>query len=199
MIILDTWTAIGGLASVVAAAAALVTIIYARATVHEARQTRDESHQAHLEEMTDRRAAAETSAVMHHDEMQARDRALAAELSLQRIVQVGRVVDALLDLVDTARKELDDPPPLLSRDHPIRMTRIPHRQMQLRVAVELLDRLGGPTFAKTQELAKDAFIADGRNPTAVISAGTTALTEINTVVESDVDGTRLLATRFADD
>src|SRR6266516_2850884 len=102
MILADAWSAVGGIAAVVAAGAALITIWYARATVGEARAARREASDAHTEEMAEQRSALQASTAAHQEQMRERERALATEIKLQRIVQLERVAEVLTDLADTA-------------------------------------------------------------------------------------------------
>src|SRR6266516_2713188 len=102
MILADAWSAVGGIAAVVAAGAALITIWYARATVGEARAARREASVAHTEEMAEQRSALQASTAAHQEQMRERERALATEIKLQRIVQLERVAEVLTDLADTA-------------------------------------------------------------------------------------------------
>lgn len=194
LLLADFWSALGGMASVVAAISALVTIGYARATVREARRARKESRDAHEEEITElrsatkaaiaeQRAAAEASAAAHREEMHERDRALRADLTLQRIGQVERISQLLLSLVETAREESINPPPPLSPPMPLRATKVPAMLVRLGVAVSILDSLGGPELLVANKLARQGY-GGGSNPMEVVGSGLDALREIDSLVRN---------------
>jgi hypothetical protein len=183
MILADAWSAVGGIAAVVAALAALITIWYARATVGEARTARREATAAHAEDLAEQRRALETSAASHQQQMQQRAQALATELKLQRIVQLERIAEVLTDLADIARDEAIAPPPRpVSYPTAFRMSRIPAALARLRTAVALLDALGGPRLAAASQLAGQA---GGTPPETTLSSALAALQEIETLARNE--------------
>lgn len=87
------------IASGVAAVAALLTVYYARATVSEARKSRQETSLAHTEEMSQEAQLLEATTTAHEQEMAERADALARELWLQRLTQLGKVQELLGEAV----------------------------------------------------------------------------------------------------
>lgn len=112
----------GGIASGLAAVAALVAILYARLTVHEAKLGREQSRAAHIEAVAEQKAAAQALACAHREEMTERHLAHEAELTMQRIVAIQQTSKLLLELIDVAREEAINPPPLLNPPLPFRAT-----------------------------------------------------------------------------
>src|SRR5262249_12292571 len=113
MTVASVTSAVGSVASVIAAVAALITVFLARTTVLEARRARSEARTAHEEAMVEWQEARRAAANQHRDEMTERARAFSAEITLQRVIQVEHVVESLVDVVDTARSEAIDPPPVM--------------------------------------------------------------------------------------
>ncbi len=183
MILADAWSAVGGIAAVVAAGAALITIWYARATVGEARAARREASDAHTEEVAEQRSALQASTAAHQEQMRERERALATEIKLQRIVQLERVAEVLTDLADTARAEAIQPPgrPVTDQSGQ-RMTRIPAVLARLRVAVALLDALGAPRLIAAGKLGRQA---GGTPPQTTLSSALDALREIESLARNE--------------
>lgn len=74
---------------------------------------------------------------------------------MQRLVQAGRLSDALIAMVRTAREEIFNPPgPAVGTQ---RATFIPTVQAQLRAELALFYALGGPVLATADELAGKAY------------------------------------------
>ena len=88
MVIANAWTVVSSVSALVAAAAALATIWFARRTVIESRAARREAHEAHTEEMGQQSALLAATTTAHEREMTERERALASQLVLQRLVQM---------------------------------------------------------------------------------------------------------------
>src|SRR5437879_4714344 len=86
----NAWTVVGSVSAVVAAAAALVAVWFARRTVLEARAGRREAHDAHAEEIREQTRLLEATTLAHEQEMAAREHASASEIVFQRLVQTGR-------------------------------------------------------------------------------------------------------------
>ena len=138
----------GTIAAVVAALAALVTIIYARRTVLDGRDAHRELMDAQAKSRSDFTAA-------HDEEMTARQRALSSEIAIQRLVQAARITDVLIAIARTAWDEaLQTPAPAANSQ---RATFIPTLQAHLRVALALFYALGGPALAIADELADKAY------------------------------------------
>lgn len=179
-------------ASIVAAVAALVTILYARATVREARHARRENRDAHLEEIAEMRqatnaavaeqqAATEASAAQHRAQMAERDRALEAELAVQRLTQLDRISELLLLLADVARDETRDPPAKLGPG--ITGTRLPGILRRLRNAITVLEALGGPELLAAGPLARRGYGA-GSHAISYLGDALDALEEIDALTRA---------------
>lgn len=179
-------------ASILAAVAALVTILYARATVREARDGRRENRGAHLEEIAEMRqattaavaeqqAATEASAAQHRVEMAERDRALAAELAVQRLTQLDRISELLLLLADVARDEARNPPERLAPA--ISGTRLPGILRRLRNAITVLEALGGPELLAAGPLARRGY-GGGSDAVSFLGDALDALEEIDKLVRA---------------
>jgi len=186
MILADAWSAVGGIAAVVAALAALITIGFAWATVHEASAARREASAAHKEEMAEQRRALQASTAAHQEQMRERQRALATEIKLQQIVQLERVAEVLTDLADTARAEAIQPP-----GRPVtfptdqagqRLTGIPADLARLGAAVALLDALGGPHLVAASQLVRQP---GGTPAQRTLSSAINALREIESLARNE--------------
>ncbi len=183
MLIADVPNTVGGAASVVAAVAALVTIIYARATVVQARAARREANQAHTEETHQQAQLLEATRVAHDQEMAERERALASELFLQRLVQLGRITDVLGEVADVARIEQVQPPPLIEGT-PFRLTRTTGMLARLEAAVVIFESLGGPPLAKAEQLSKEGRRAN-TPPMRIVGDAMAALDEITFIAKDE--------------
>ena len=166
-----------------AAVAALVAVLYARETVIDARQARKEASADHRDQMAEERTAMEAATAAHHEEMAERRRSLDAEVTLQRIVQVERVADVLVDLMDAARAEGIAPPPFFEAST-IRATRIPGLLSRLRAALALLDALGGPPLLGASGIANTGY-GGGSSPTPLIGSTLDALREIELLAHNE--------------
>ncbi len=183
MILADAWSAVGGIAAVVAAVAALITIGFAWATVRQASAARREASNAHTEEMAEQRRALEASTAAHQEQLRERERALAAEIKLQRVVQLQRVAEVLTDLADAARAEAIQPPGRPVTDQTgRRLTGIPTVLARLRTAVALLDALGGPELPTARKLEGQA---GGTPAETTLSSAINALHEIESLARND--------------
>jgi hypothetical protein len=119
----------GTIAAVVAALAALATVLYARRTVLDGRD-------AHRTLMADRQRA--------HD----------AEVALQRLVQAERLIDALTAMARTAHEETVKPPMVIDGN---RWTFIPTSQAQLRAEIAVFYALGGPKLSEADDLGQMTY------------------------------------------
>jgi hypothetical protein len=180
----DTWTTIGSGASVVAAIAALMAVRYARETVRESRAGRTDARRDHAESLREQRALLDAAHRGHEDEMAEREKALARELALQRIVQLDRVGRALIRLTEVARAEAITPPPALDPVQPIRLSAIPSVVAQLRMALRLFNRLGGPALNAAERLAEAGPHA-GTPATSVLGDAFGALSEVEQIARND--------------
>src|SRR5260370_29647978 len=156
----------GTVAAVVAALAALVTVIYARRTVLDGRdahrelvaaqaQARDDFATAHREQVAEQAQARAESAAAHREQMAERQHALAADISLQRLIQAGLLAEVLTAIARAAREETLTPPGPAAGSQ--RATFIPTLQAQLRAVLALFYALGGPRLADAAELAQKAY------------------------------------------
>jgi hypothetical protein len=183
VLIADALNTVGGLASVVAAGAALVTIMYARATVVQARTARQEASQAHAEEAQQQAQILEATRLAHEQEMAERERALASELYLQRLVHLGRITDLLGEVADVARIEQAQPPPLIEGT-PFRLTRTTGMLARLEAAVVIFESLGGPQLAKAEQLSKEGRRAN-TPPMRIVGEAMAVLDEITFIAKDD--------------
>jgi hypothetical protein len=110
----DAWTAIGGIGSTLAVAAAVVAIYFAKKTVDEARAGREAERKAHEDVLASHRAQLDALTAAHREEMAQRAQALEAERDLEVVRRLDRLARALLDLADCARDEAINPPARLS-------------------------------------------------------------------------------------
>jgi hypothetical protein len=183
MVMADVLNAVGGVASVIAAGAALVTVVYARATVAQARAARHESREAHAEETRQQTALLEAMRMAHEQEMVERERALASDLILQRLVQLGRVTDLLGELADIARTEQTSPPPLIEGT-PFKLTRTTGVLVRLEAAIAVFEGLGGPPLAKAERLSKEGRRAN-TPPMRIVGDAMAALDEIAFIAKDE--------------
>jgi hypothetical protein len=151
MVTADAWSTVGSLAAVVAALAALVTVWFARRTVMEARAGRREQHDAHTAEIHQQERLLNATVTAHEREMQERDRALAAELVLQRIAHLRGITNTLRQLSDLARDDIEYEPSTIPFT-PIRLTRITGAIVHLRALLAMFESLGGPPLMQAQNL-----------------------------------------------
>jgi hypothetical protein len=176
MVVADVLNAVGGMASVVAAGAALVTVIYARATVIQARAGRREAKDAHAEETRQQAQLLEATRMAHEQEMVEREKALASEMFLQRLVHLGRITDLLGDVADVARAEEINPPPT-TEGTMIRLTRTTGMLARLEAAITIFESLGGPALATAEKQSRKGRMAN-TPPMRILGDAMSALDEI---------------------
>ena len=180
MLLADTWGAVAVAAAVLAAGAALVTVLYARGTVIQAREAREDARRVHLDEMQEAAAAREAAAAQHRLEIEERRRALDAELRLARLHELGRVAGLLTGLRVIVEHEIE---------HGIVIglgsrTRIPNALAELAAAVEILRALGGPTLQEAGMLG--ATRSGGQDANVYVGSITAALDEVEALARNDV-------------
>jgi hypothetical protein len=138
----------------VAAVAALLTVYYARATVSEARKSRREASSAHTEEMSREAQLLEATTAAHEQEMVARADALARELWLQRLTQLGKVQELLGEAVEAAHSEIGKrqlgSPAIVG----IGSTQLSSALLRVEAALVILARLGGPVLPEVRNMAE---------------------------------------------
>jgi hypothetical protein len=205
------WTVFATVAAVVAAGAALVTVVYARRTVvdgraahHELMKTQREASDgfvtahreamdaqqlaredfttAHREAMAAQAVAREDFAAGRAEEMAERKRALDAQIALERLTQAGRVTEILITMARTARDETLNPPPTAAGAQ--RATFIPSVQAQLRSGLAVFYALGGPALETADELADKAYSLTTQ-PTEMLKLATNSLGELKRLTDRD--------------
>jgi hypothetical protein len=169
---------------VAAAVAALATILYARSTVQEARGARQESHRDHLQEAEAQTAFLNASSAQHQEEMAEWRRAFEAETKLQRLTQIERIAEAVLDVITAARQEHVAPSPKIAEPMPFRATIIPAVLARLRASVAVLDALDGPHMDAVSKLAEMSYGA-GDHAMPIVGAGIGALREIEWAIRRE--------------
>lgn len=183
MMVADVLNGVGGIASVIAAGAALVTVLYARATVVQARAARLEAKEAHAEETRQQAQLLEATRMAHEQEMVEREKALASEMFLRRLVQLGRITDLLGEVADVARIEHISEPPLIDGT-PFKLTRTTGILTRLEAAIVILESLGGPSLAKAEQLSKEGRRVN-TPPMKIVGDAMTALDEITSLARSN--------------
>ena len=119
--------------------------------------------------LAEQRTATEASEAAHREQMAERERALTAEMTVQRVAQVERISTLLLNLVDVARDEQLRPPEPLDEGSPFRATAIPAILVRLQSAVLILESLGGPRLLRPSR-SRPGY-GGGSNAMAIASAG----------------------------
>jgi len=182
----ESWLTVAGqVAALIAAAAALTAILYARSTVKEARTTSaqlGEIGKAAQAGVTEQRATVETLGTAHREEMAERARALEAELVGRRLAQLERVSEVLLELVDVTQAEYVAPPYQLEPGKTL--TRVPALLIRVQGAVAILAHLGGPELVNAKQLGRSAYRGRDLLP-QVRGVAIDALSEIETLARND--------------
>lgn len=183
MVLADVLNAVGGVASVIAAGAALVTVVYARATVIQARAGRREAKDAHSEETRQQAQLLEATRMANEQEMAEREKALASEMFLQRLVHLGRITDLLGEVADVARTEEIHPPPTTAGTA-ITLTRTTGMLARMEAAITIFESLGGPPLATAKKLSKEGRVAK-TPPMRILGDAMSALDEIAFLVREN--------------
>jgi hypothetical protein len=181
VILADTWGTVGGIASVVAAGAALVTIHFARATVREAHQARQDASAAHKELVDLQNEELQSSRKAFVEEVAARERATDAQIRVQRMTQVERIGDILGRVVELAREEapiFGDGPPRIIPDH---FRTLPAVLTQLGAALTVLEQLGGPELTSARQLSADGA---GEPSPRVLGGAVSAMQQLETFIQN---------------
>lgn len=164
---------ISDLSSGIAALAALAAVYYARATVSEAQKARSEASQAHVEAMSRERQLLEATKVAQEQEIAERERALARELWLERLRQLGKLQDLLWEAADIGRFELDNPPRQIAGQSGT-WTRLTGVLLRVEAALVSLERLHGPALPEMRQMAVNCRHI-GTPPGQVVSETMSAL------------------------
>lgn len=164
---------IGGLASGIAAVAALAALYYAHATVSEARKSRREASQAHAEAMAHEIQLLEATKTAQEREIAERQKVLAREMWLERLRQLGKVQDLLWEAADIGRREIDNPPPQIA-GQPGTWTRLTGVLLRVEAALVSLEQLGGPALPDMRQTVMNCRQI-GTPPGRVVSEAMSAL------------------------
>jgi hypothetical protein len=166
------------------ASASLAAVVYARKTVAESIQGRKDGGKAHREQMAElakaRQDASQQSgaqllemvnagsaaANQHAVEMDDRRRMAETEAQNRRIVQLERISELVLEIVDTARAEFRDQPPPLSPGHT--GSRLYGMFRRLNNALASFAALGGDVPQPVMNFAHDGPL-NARNHGALLS------------------------------
>ena len=150
----------------------------------EPRKARTESSAAHAEETGQQaKLLDEATTAVHQQEAQERERVLASDLLLQRLIQLGRITDVLRELADIACTQMVDEPPLMTGT-PSRLTRTTGMLARLEAATVIFESLGGPTLSKAESLAKEGRRAN-TPPGTILGDAMGVLDEITFLARSD--------------
>jgi hypothetical protein len=84
-----------------------------------------------------------------------RERDAESERVVQRLVQLSAITDVLRELTDIARDEEVHPPVRTDANQPL--SRVPSRLSQLRAALSIYERLGGPFMNQASQLASMGY------------------------------------------
>jgi len=181
VIIADAASAVGGIAAVVAAAAALWTVYYARETVREAHSARREARDDHRELVSLQRAGADAAQAAFREEMSDRRQALDSQIRFERITHATHVGELLVGIVNLAREEsqvygaMPPRPTIPPRIIPAVLTR-------LGASLTALKALGGPDLSEANTLAETGA---GEPAPRVLSGAVNALHELDSLMRND--------------
>lgn len=106
------------------------------------KQARDDFTTAHKEAMKAQAAARKDFDAGRAADMTERERALEAQIALERLAQAGRVTEILIAMARIAHDETLNPPPVAAGSQ--RATFIPSVQAQMRSALAVFYALGDP-------------------------------------------------------
>jgi hypothetical protein len=165
---------VGDLATLVAAGAALVTVFFAGRTVSETKDLRRDSAKAHSEQMRQEAELLEATKAAHQQVMAERKRAFDADLTLQRIAQLGRIRDGIGEAADLARGDIANPPPSTGIGGGT-WTRVTGALARLEGEIVIYERLGGPALPPEIKQFSTECRRHGTEPTIVVGQGMAAL------------------------
>jgi hypothetical protein len=183
VVLATAWATIGNIASVVAALAAAVAILFAKRTVDEARASRREANDAHEHLLASHRQQLEASSAAHREEMAQRAQALASERKLEVLRQLQQIASVLVNLADGARDEAINPPARLSEISPIPLTCITGILAALRATTASLDALRGPDLPQVRRVASQSF-SPGTPPMHFVGEAFMALSEVENAISA---------------
>ncbi len=174
-------TLASAIATVVAATATVWAVVYARRTVAEAQQGRAEAREAHAAQMAETSRATAAAAEQHRAEMDDREQFGDAEALNRRIVELERISELLLQIVDVARDEHRQPPERLGTA--VTGSRLPAMLRRLQNAVAAFVALDGVYPERTAELARRGF-GGGMQAITLVGEGIDALDEVQQIMLS---------------
>jgi hypothetical protein len=188
MIFADTLGPVGSVGSAVAVVAALATVFLAYRTVSEAKAARREARQAHIQDIGEQSRLFEATRAAHEAELKGREKALRAELVLQRLAQVGTIQELLGEVADIARIEIAHPPPPME-GFPGTWTRVSGALARLEAAIAICERLGGGpaltgVLAEARNMSNDCRM-QGTPPQRVVGEAMSAIEGMTFVTETD--------------
>jgi len=161
VIVGDVWGAVGGIGAVVAAVAAVVAIYFARATVGEAKEARNDSIAAHRELMALQRAG------------------LDYQRLAERVSLAARIAEILAHVVDLAREEFrisGDGNPVTTQGY----RTLPAVLTGLGAVLTGFEALGGPEL----EAAHQLETSTGEPPSVVLSRAVSATQQLSALARS---------------
>ena len=172
-------TLVSAIATVVAATATVWAVVYARRTVAEAQKGRAEAREAHAAQMAEISRATAAAAEQHRAEMDDREQFGDAEALNRRIVELERISELLLQIVDVARDEHRHPPERLGTA--VTGSRPPAMLRRLQNAVAAFGALDGVYPERTGELARRGF-GGGMQAITLVGEGIDALDEVQQIM-----------------
>jgi hypothetical protein len=175
---------VGDIATLVAAGAALVTVFFAAKTVGQAKEARKEERQAHKEEMEQHASLLQATTTAHEHEMTARKLAFDAELVLQRLAQLGRVMELAGEAADMARADIANPPPPTGIGNGT-WTRVTGALARLEAAAVIYERLGGPQLPPEIKTFSIECRRMGTSPKLIVGEAMSVLEKLKHLAETD--------------
>lgn len=174
------------IAGLVAVVVALPTLYFAWRTVREARGARQDATRDHSEAMKEQRRLVEFTREAHRAEVDEWHETREAERELEQLRWTGEIAAALMELLDAAIAEIDDPP----RDYPgtvnIAITRIPALLRRLVILVAHARAVGAVVPAEVDKLAKGGYNARGDRPIRIVDEAVICLTVLGYAAEGAI-------------
>jgi hypothetical protein len=171
-------TQVSALAAVVAAIATVRAVIYARRTVLESQQARADARKAHEAQIAEMAKGTAAAAEQHRVEMEDRKQFADAEALSRRVLQLERISELVLQIINVARDEHRDPPERLGAA--TTGSKLPAMLRRLSDAVAAFVALDGIYRERTGELARRGFGA-GAQAITILGDGIDALDEIQQI------------------
>jgi hypothetical protein len=175
---------VGDIATLVAAGAALVTVFFAAKTVGQTKEARKEESQAHNEEMEQHASLLQATTMAHEHEMTARKLAFDAEIVLQQLAQLGRVMELAGEAADLARADIANPPPPTGIGNGT-WTRVTGALVRLEAATVIYERLGAPQLPPEIKTFSIEGRRMGTRPELVVGEAMSMLEKLKHLAETD--------------